>query len=458
MEIWIIVALTWERGIGFQNKIPWHYKEDLQHFKRITIGNAIIMGRKTYESIGRPLPSRHNIVVSSVDIDGVKTVRTIEDGVEYARSLNVKYLWVCGGVAIYDHFLNNYAIDGFSITEIPYHKCDTFIKTDISEYLTNYKKQFKTKMRGDDIIIRMYSRENITYRTVDDDYLDLIARIMANGEIRETRNGETLSVFSEKISVDLRKGFPLLTTKKMFYNGIIHELLWFIKGNTDSRILEEKGVKIWSGNTSKEFLEAKGLPYEAGIGGPIYGYMWRRFGEKYKYSVGACAEEKETAGLEKGVDQLKNIVDEIRKNPTSRRLFMSAWNPCQLDQMCLPPCHVSYQFYVRNGELECQMYQRSADVFLGLPFNIASVALLTHLIASVCGLGVGNIHIVIGDAHIYKEHLDAVRTQLSRQNERYILPSLKLKRKAKEVWDYNFEDIEIVDYESAPAIKARMLC
>ena len=279
---------------------------------------------------------------------------------------------------------------------------------------------------------------------------------MANGETRETRNGETLSVFSEKISVDLRKGFPLLTTKKMFYNGIIHELLWFIKGNTDSRILEEKGVKIWSGNTSKEFLETNGLPYEAGIGGPIYGYMWRRFGEKYKYWVGA--EEKETAGLEKGADQLKNIVDEIRKNPTSRRLFMSAWNPCQLDQMCLPPCHVSYQFYVRNGELECQMYQRSADVFLGLPFNIASVALLTHLIASVCGLGVGNIHIVVGDAHIYKEHLDAVKTQLGRRNERYLLPSLRLRRKAQEVWDYNFEDIEIVDYESAPAIKARMLC
>jgi thymidylate synthase len=422
----------------------------------MTIGNAVIMGRKTYESIRRPLPSRHNIVVSSVDIDGVKTVRTVEDGVAYARSLNVKYLWVCGGATIYDYFLNNYVIDGFSITEIPYHECDTFMKTDIYEYLTNYKKQFKTKMRGNDIIIRMYSRQNITFRTVDDDYLDLIARIMVNGETRDTRNGETLSVFSEKISVDLRKGFPLLTTKKMFYNGIIHELLWFIKGNTDSRILEEKGVKIWSGNTSKEFLEANGLPYEDGIGGPIYGYMWRRFGEKYKYKVGE--EEKETVGLEKGVDQLKNIVDEIRKNPTSRRLFMSAWNPCQLDQMCLPPCHVSYQFYVRNGELECQMYQRSADVFLGLPFNIASVALLTHLIASVCGLGVGNIHVVIGDAHIYKEHLDAVKTQLGRRNERYILPSLRLRRKAQEVWDYNFEDIEIVDYESAPAIKARMLC
>ena len=456
MEIWIIVAFTCQYGIGFQNKIPWYYKEDLQHFKKLTTGNAVIMGRKTYESIGRPLPSRHNIVVSSTDIDGVKTVRTIEDGVAYAQSLNVKYLWVCGGAMIYDYFMNNYTIDGFSITEIPYQKCDTFIKTDIYEYLINYKKQFKTKIRGNDIIIRMYSRHNITYRTVDDDYLDLITRIMDNGERRETRNGETLSVFSEKISVDLRKGFPLLTTKKMFYNGIIHELLWFIKGNTDSLILEEKGVKIWSGNTSKEFLEANGLPYEEGIGGPIYGYMWRRFGEKYKYRVGA--EEKETSGLEKGVDQLKNIIDEIRKNPTSRRLFMSAWNPCQLDQMCLPPCHVSYQFYVRNGELECQMYQRSADVFLGLPFNIASVALLTHLIASVCGLGVGNIHVVIGDAHIYKEHLDAVKIQLERRNERYLLPSLRLRRKAQEVWDYNFEDIEIVDYESAPAIKARMLC
>ena len=456
MEIWIIVALTGQYGIGFQNKIPWNYKEDLQHFKRTTVGNAVIMGRKTYESIGRPLPSRHNIVVSSTDINGVKTVRTVEDGVEYARFLNVKYLWVCGGGTIYDYFLNNYQIDGFSITEIPHYECDTFIKTDISEYLMNYQKQFKTKTLQQDILIKMYSRPNITYRTIDDDYFDLVSRIMANGEIRDTRNGETLSIFSEKISVDLRKGFPLLTTKKMFYNGIIHELLWFIQGNTDSRVLEANGVKIWSGNTSNEFLEANGLPYEEGIGGPIYGYMWRRFGEKYKYRV--AGEERETDGLEKGVDQLKNIVDEIRKNPSSRRLFMSAWNPCQLSQMCLPPCHVSYQFYVRNGELECQMYQRSADVFLGLPFNIASVALLTHLIASVCGLGVGNIHIVIGDAHIYKEHLDAVKIQLGRRNERYLLPSLRLRRKVQEVWDYKFEDIEIVDYESAPAIRARMLC
>jgi thymidylate synthase len=455
MEIWIIFAATGNQGIGLHNKIPWNYKDDLMHFKRTTIGNAIIMGRKTYESIGRPLPSRYNIVVSSKLINNVKTVHSIKDGVNYAKSLNVKYLWVCGGSTIYDYFLNNYRIDGFSITEIPYYECDTFIKTNISEYLMNYQKQFKTKTLDGDILLKMYSLKNITYKTIDDDYLDLIDRILQNGEKRETRNGETISVFSEKISVDLKRGFPLLTTKRMFYNGIIRELLWFIQGNTDSRILEADGVRIWSGNTSKSFLEENNLPYEEGICGPIYGYMWRKFGEKYKYKIGD--EEKETAGLTRGYDQLKFIVDEIRKNPNSRRLFMSSWNPCQLDQMCLPPCHVSYQFYVRNGELDCQMYQRSADVFLGLPFNIASVALLTHMIASVCELSVGNIHIVIGDAHIYNDHLDAIKIQLERRNERYILPELRLKRKVKEVWDYKFEDIEIYNYESCSSIKAKML-
>jgi len=261
-----------------------------------------------------------------------------------------------------------------------------------------------------------------------------------------------LSIFSEKISVDLSQGFPLLTTKKVFFNGIVHELLWFIKGQTDSKILEQNKVNIWKGNTTKEFLEKSNLPYQEGIGGPIYGFQWRHFGERYEYEQDNTIHF--TKGLDQGFDQLQFIIDEIKTNPTSRRLYMSGWNPNQLDQMCLPPCHVSYQFYVQNGRLSCQMYQRSADVFLGLPFNIASTALLTHLIAKTTNLIPGKIHVCIGDAHLYEEHLDAVKEQL--RKSKYILPDIEITRKER-IDDYEFEDIKIRDYESHPLIKAKMI-
>lgn len=450
----MITAITPNQGIGFQNRIPWNCPNDLKYFKRFTTGHYVIMGRKTYESIGKPLPQRVNLVVGKGNNDGVINIRSIEEGITFAKRSGARILWVIGGASIYDYFLKHFVIDGFVLTSTPEYKCDTFIKTDIKKYLHsyNYSRVFQEKKLEEEFTLNVYAMTK--YKTVDDDYIDLMRRILECGEVRETRNGLTLSVFSEKISVDLTQGFPLLTTKKVFFNGVVKELLWFLKGETDSKKLEKEGVNIWKGNTTKEFLSQNGLPYEEGIGGPIYGYQWRHFGQKYDYEIGG--KRHFTEGVEKGFDQIQFIIDEIKANPNSRRLFFSGWNPNQLNQMCLPPCHVSYQFYVQRGRLSCQMYQRSADVFLGLPFNIASTALLVHLIAKSTDLLVGNVHICIGDAHLYKEHLNAVNEQLSRIDSKYILPELEIAEK-KDISSYNAEDIILKNYESHPAIKAKML-
>lgn len=278
-------------------------------------------------------------------------------------------------------------------------------------------------------------------------YLDTLKDILNTGEYRKTRNSETLTKFSIKMDFDISESFPLLTTKKMFWKGIVEELIWFIKGNTNSKDLEANGVNIWKANSSREFLdENKLFNYEEGDCGPIYGFQWRHFGTSYKgYSYNYN-------GL--GIDQLENCIKLIKQDPTSRRIFMSAWNPIQLDEMCLPPCHVSYQFYVSN-ELSCIMYQRSGDMFLGIPFNIASVSLLVYIIASITHTKPGKVSIVIGDAHIYENHIDQVKLQLSRTP--YDAPKLKIDKKYNNIDDYKYEDFEIEGYEYHHAIKAEMI-
>jgi thymidylate synthase len=483
MQIWFILAHSYSQGISKSGKIPWVCKKDMSFMKSITtapgLKNGLIMGRKTFESIGRILPNRENIIVSSQKIDSsAHIVDSISAGLEKGRELGLDILWIFGGATIYDAFLVdptlNNLIDGFIITTAPERPCDTFIQTNIYQFME--KNQY-TSMCPPRVLervadgayeISIYSRlpnikdewelivRSLEGNSIDKSYLELVKRIFAQGNRRETRNGTTISKFAENISFDLAEGFPLLTTKKVFFNGVIRELLWFIKGDTDARHLEAHNVTIWSGNTSKEFLEKNGLPYEEGIGGPIYGYQWRNFGQEYTYKD-KNGQLQTTTGVKHGVDQLQFIIDELRANPMSRRLFMSSWNPNQLSQMCLPPCHISYQFYVENGRLSCMMLQRSADVFLGLPFNIASVALLVHFIANIVGLQPGKIHICIGDAHIYEDHMEPIRVQLERSGMDYDLPRLVLKRKPRKMEDYEFEDVEIQNYKSHPPIKAKML-
>jgi thymidylate synthase len=484
MQIWIILAHSYSQGISKSGKIPWICKKDMSFMKSITtapgLKNGLLMGRKTFESIGKILPNRENIIVSSQKLDSTAhVVDSISAGLEKGRELELDILWVFGGATIYDAFLTepqfSQLIDGFIITTTPERPCDTFIQTNIYKFIEErqYTQMFSPRVLervADGVYeLSIYSRlpslrqewdtivSSLEGNTIDKSYLELVKRILSQGNRRETRNGATISKFSENISFDLAEGFPLLTTKKVFFNGVIRELLWFIKGDTDARNLEANNVTIWSGNTSKEFLEKNGLPYEEGIGGPIYGYQWRNFGQEYAYKD-KNGQQQTTPGVKHGVDQLQFIIDEIRENPMSRRLFMSSWNPNQLSQMCLPPCHISYQFYVENGSrLSCMMVQRSADVFLGLPFNIASVALLVHFIANIVGLELGKIHICIGDAHIYEDHLEPIRVQLGRSGMDYNLPRIVLKRKPRKMEDYEFEDVEILNYKSHPPIKAKML-
>jgi thymidylate synthase len=256
-------------------------------------------------------------------------------------------------------------------------------------------------------------------------YLELLRHVRDHGVRKDDRTGTgTLSVFGYQLRCDLRDGFPLVTTKKLHLKSIVHELLWFLAGDTNVDYLRRHGVSIWN-----EWADANGEL------GPVYGKQWRSFG----------------AGAE-SVDQIRWLIDEIKRNPDSRRLVVSAWNPVDLPKMALAPCHALFQFYVANGRLSCQLYQRSADVFLGVPFNIASYALLTHLVAHVCGLEAGDFVHSFGDAHLYVNHLEQADLQLSRTP--LPLPTLSLNPAVRSIFDFRFDDIAIVGYQSHPAIKA----
>lgn len=257
-------------------------------------------------------------------------------------------------------------------------------------------------------------------------YLDLLQYILDNGIEKSDRTGVgTRSVFGYQMRFDLQKGFPLVTTKKLHLRSIIYELLWFIHGDTNIKFLHDNNVSIWD-----EWAD------ENGDLGPIYGKQWRRW------------EGKDG----KIINQLSWVINEIINNPNSRRLIVSAWNVAEISEMKLPPCHVLFQFYVANNKLSCQLYQRSADVFLGVPFNIASYSLLTHMIAQVTGLQVGEFIHTFGDVHLYLNHIEQAKLQLSR--EPFALPQLKLNQNIKNIDNFKFEDIEIINYQSHPAIKA----
>ena len=257
-------------------------------------------------------------------------------------------------------------------------------------------------------------------------YHDLLKHILEKGTDKTDRTGTgTKSVFGYQMRFDLAKGFPLVTTKKVHLRSIIHELLWFLKGETNIAYLKDNGVSIWD-----EWADSEGEL------GPVYGKQWRRWEGKNGQVV----------------DQIASLVQEIKNNPDSRRLIVSAWNVAELPQMALMPCHSLFQFYVANGHLSCQLYQRSADVFLGVPFNIASYALLTHMIAQVCQLEPGDFVHTFGDVHIYSNHFEQVKLQLSRQP--FPLPTLQLNPAVKDLFSFRFEDIEILNYQCHPAIKA----
>jgi thymidylate synthase len=286
-------------------------------------------------------------------------------------------------------------------------------------------------------------------------YLELLKLVLEKGKEKSDRTGTgTLSYFGAQMRFDLKEGFPLITTKKVHMKSIIHELLWFLSGDTNVKYLQDNRVKIWDEWATKEQCSKFGR--RAGYLGPIYGHQWRNFGASVltpynRDNIGPNS--LRTHGyICDGFDQISWVINEIKKNPDSRRLIVTGWNPKEVNSVTLPPCHTLFQFFVSNGELSCQLYQRSADLFLGVPFNIASYALLTEMVAHVCGLKLGEFIWTGGDCHIYKNHIEQVKLQLSR--EPYQPPLLGVNLHIKNIFDFKYEDFWLVGYESHPTIKA----
>ena len=507
-----IACVSSNGSIGNQKSLIFDIPDDLRFFSVTTKHtennlhrNAILMGKNTFQSMKfRVLPKRLNCVISTeiynsgfvqylnnltqdnsdnykdVDVDhilqSVKFFKSIHECLNFLNSsLDIETLFVIGGEKIYDYFITRNLFDNIIITNITCPKIDygdTFFPSfDTNHYNLTlidskeniYGKEIKTnnihqvtyhiidyQNRID--LINKFSKYDINCCNKDEyQYLNLIKNVLENGDKRKTRNAEVLSLFSIKMDFDIEHCIPLLTTKKVYFKGVLKELIWFLNGNTDAKLLQNDKVHIWDGNSSREYLDSVGLnSYPEGDCGPIYGYQWRSFNKPYKKNTEF-----------QGIDQLKNIIHLINTNPMSRRMIMTAWNPCQLDEMVLPPCHVSYQFYVTfckdTGEkmLHCLMYQRSGDLFLGVPFNIASTALLTYIISNITNCKPKSISIILGDAHLYLDHIDAVKTQLNRIP--YPFPKLKIDNKYKLLEEVKYEDFHVLDYISHEKISAKMI-
>ena len=493
MKIIGIACVNYDGAIGYKNELLFKLKKDMELFKSITTSvkniekkNGVLMGYNTYKSIPYkyfPLINRVNFIISKKNYNLVKSdiennkytdtylFNSIEQCIQYAKlNSNLENLYVIGGSSIYQEFMEKNYLDEIILNEIQ-------VNSEISYQDKDFNYFPKFKHSWEEVDRELFSENNVlsnvdkniisevkfnkihynnllnnSHNLISDElyYLNIIKDVLNNGEERKTRNSITRSQFGLRMEFnDINIKFPLLTTKKVFWKGIVEELLWFISANTNSKDLEKKGVKIWKGNSSREYLDQNGLnEYCDGDCGPIYGFQWRHFNAVYN-GMDKNYENK-------GIDQLKNCIELIKNNPTSRRIFMTAWNPCQINEMVLPPCHVSYQFYVRDeNKLDCQMYQRSGDLFLGVPFNIASTALLTSLIAKVTNKIPGKIIIILGDAHIYNNHIEQIKLQLKRKP--YEFPTLNIKKINENINDYSVDDIELLSYYSHPPIKAEMV-
>jgi dihydrofolate reductase/thymidylate synthase len=447
----VVLATDNNYCIGKDNTLPWNFEIDMKHFKNLTSPNNVfghknilIMGRRTWESMGcKDLPNRLNYVITSQEIEPHHNTLFFKDFYSaYCQARNSKgEIWVIGGSKLYDTALRHWACNKVYWTFI-----DGDFKGDIhfniSKYPINWydEIEYNEINKLDNLEYKLYFKMGYVKHGVEAQYLHILDDLITTGEERLTRNGLTYSKFNKTITWDLADGFPLLTTKKVFWKGIVEELLFFIRGETDTTKLSAKGVKIWEANTTREFLDSIGFTnYPVGEMGPMYGFQWRNFNEQ-------------------GIDQLSKLINDIKKDPHSRRLLMTDFNPAQAHLGVLYPCHsIILQFYVEKGRLSCNMYQRSSDCLLGKPFNIASTSLFVHIISCLTGFNVGKVSIIAGDYHLYQTHLEQAKLQLSRTP--YDLPKLEMKhfKTLEEVENSTLEDYKIVEYQSHPAIKAQMV-
>ena len=468
----LIASANMLNGIGKNGSIPWSLSGDIRLFKNLTEKtlnpnklNAVIMGRKTWESIPakfRPLKNRLNIILTKnrdydlLDVRDVINVRkcdSVDDAISYVNSTeivdNIENVFFIGGNSVYQEAINLPCCKYIYLTRVKNNdECDSFFpEIDEKEY---FVKNFSNTMIENETEYKFYTyqkRENCNYEELQ--YINIADDIIRNGVERIDRTGVgSLSIFGTRMSFSLKNNsFPLLTTKKVFFRGVVEELLWFISGSTNANILKDKGINIWNKNGSREFLDRNGFTERAeGDLGPVYGFQWRHFGAEYTDMNGNYE------GM--GIDQLAQVINKINNTPHDRRIILSAWNPSDISLMVLPPCHMMCQFYVSNGELSCQMYQRSGDVGLGVPFNIASYSLLTIMIAQVCGLKPKEFIYIIGDAHIYLNHIDSLKEQFERKPRNF--PTLHINPNIDNIDNFNFSDFTLENYKPYPNIKMDM--
>jgi dihydrofolate reductase/thymidylate synthase len=465
----IVVAVDEQNGIGKDGDLPWPLlKDDLNYFKRLTSDtdgkylNAVIMGMKTWMSLpfsSRPLPNRLNIIITKSPPPSfdpcIFFVPTLEKALSLCKKQNI---FVIGGAQLYAEAITSKWCTAIHMTKIKAtFDCDRFFpaldpcwkvwsaSTDQHDKNTGLTYQFLcyTKEDGLDNIPKSIEIRHDEYQ-----YLDLVREVIDKGVCRDDRTGTgTLSVFGRQMRFNLRHSFPLLTTKRVFWKGVVEELLWFIRGDTNANHLAEKGVRIWDGNGSREYLDSIGMSHrEQGDLGPVYGFQWRHYGAEYK--------DMHTDYKGKGFDQLADLIERIKKTPQDRRLILTAWNVDSLKDMALPPCHMTCQFYVANGELSCQLYQRSADIGLGVPFNIASYSLLTYMMAQVCGLKPGDFVHVLGDAHVYLNHVEPLREQLERTVRPF--PKLIMNAAKVDIDEFDASDFLLDGYRPHATLKMQM--
>ena len=490
MKTNIILNRNRDNIIGVNGELVYFIKEDLEFFKGLTNNNIIVMGYNTWQSLpNKPLPNRINIVISlnhkeeleaseskphlvytSYEslIDGFLIhLETIKEYLMGELLSNLDYLnddpemFFIGGAKLYEEAYKNgvdviyetFTDHSFEYLSDEIVKCDIDIDKGEYEMTTNIKNNSESLVYNPeskhgrekemvDYYFRIF-RKKSDVNVNEYQYLSLLNKVLNQGVIRGTRNSDVISMFGDKMVFDLRDGFPLLTSKRMGWKTILRELIWFMKGSTNNKELQEKNVHIWDGNSSKEYMESRGLDYDEGDLGPIYGYQWRNFGGEYGVSDN------------NGVDQLNYMVDLIKNDPTSRRIIMSAWNPPDLDKMALPPCHILFQVYVDGDYIDGQMYQRSGDMFLGVPFNITSYSFLLHILGNMTNKKPRYLHHILGDCHIYSNHLDVVKKQLIRGT--YSFPELQISAKISSVDEIDESLFKVLEYQSYPSLKADMV-
>lgn len=444
----LIVAVDQNYGIGYENNLPWSCKEELEIFKNKTINNAIIVGSNTFNHL--PLLKNRDIFVLSrrISYPNTKNSYTIIHDISSAKEFTDKKIIIAGGAQVYNYALSDPKyVDTIHMSVMKKeYQCDTwFDKNLLYDFVITEEKDYE------EFTHYVLQRTNSGERQ----YLNLLNNIIKNGVEREGRNGKTRSIFTEHFKFDLREGFPLLSTKKMFIRGIIEEFLFFLRGETDSNILSQKKVRIWEGNTTKEFIKNRGLKYAEGIMGPMYGYQWRKFGQEYLTNDDGYPIDNVN---NQGIDQLANVIELIKNDPHSRRILMTSYNPTQAEEGVLYPCHsITIQFYVDKDYLDMFCFNRSQDTFLGVPYNIASSSLLLILVAQLTNKTPRFFNMSMGDTHLYEDHICCAKAQIERIP--YKFPNIKIKN-IKDISEIEFlaeTDFIIENYVSHPTIKAKMI-